>query len=189
MNGVRLTKALVVMVEDHRFYSHFGIDPWAVLRALVHNLQKRKYAEGGSTITQQLARTRYLTPRKTLFRKILEAVSAVYLELKYSKEEILDAYLREVYMGQTHGGQPVVGLFNAARVYFGEELEWLTVEEVAALVGMLRGPNLYKLDSDRLRVRMTTILAAAAKENLVSSVEFAEALYRGIVRRTAEARL
>src|SRR5580658_7317094 len=104
-----LIEALIV-TEDKRFFNHFGIDPIAICRAFITNLTEKRRSQGGSTITQQLARTLYLHRRKTFTRKIVEIFIAFYLELKYSKKRILGKYIKEVYMGQYKNGKPIKGL-------------------------------------------------------------------------------
>ncbi|MEO8192696.1 MAG: PBP1A family penicillin-binding protein [Gemmatimonadales bacterium] len=126
--------------EDTRFRSHFGIDPIGVGRAAVSNIVAGGVSEGGSTITQQLARTRFLTTRRTFTRKWLEAELALLIELRLSKDEILEAYLNEVYLGH-RDGREVRGLGEAARVYFGKTPDKLTVAEAALIAGIIRAPN------------------------------------------------
>jgi penicillin-binding protein 1A len=105
----------VIATEDKRFYSHFGIDPLGIARALYQNYRLGRIAEGGSTITQQLAKVLFLTPDKSLERKLKEAVLAIELERRYSKDRILEMYLNQVYFGQG-----AYGVEAAARTYFGK---------------------------------------------------------------------
>ena len=126
--------------EDSRFRSHIGIDPIGLGRAAVSNVMAGGVTEGGSTITQQLAKTRFLTAKRTLSRKFVEAGLALMIELRLSKDEILEAYLNEVYLGH-RDGREVRGLGEAARVYFGKAPEQLTVAEAALIAGMIRAPN------------------------------------------------
>ncbi len=126
--------------EDSRFRSHLGIDPIGVGRAAVSNVVAGGVAEGGSTITQQLAKTRFLSAKRTLSRKFVEAGLAVMIEARLSKDEILEAYLNEVYLGH-RDGREVRGLGEASRVYFGKPPEKLTPAEVALIAGMIRAPN------------------------------------------------
>ncbi len=136
--------------EDSRFRSHFGIDPIGVGRAAVSNIAAGGVTEGGSTITQQLAKTRFLTSKRTISRKMIEAGLAVMIELRLSKDEILEAYLNEVYLGH-RDGREVRGLGEAARVYFGKTPQTLTPGEVAVIAGMIRAPNRDNPD-ERLRI-------------------------------------
>ncbi|HVS03197.1 MAG TPA: transglycosylase domain-containing protein [Thermoanaerobaculia bacterium] len=130
----------VLAAEDHRFFDHPGVDGRAVARALLANFEKGGVAQGGSTITQQLIKNRDLTPRRSLGRKVSEAVRALALEAEYDKREILAAYLNHVYLGHV-GGLAVHGFGAAARAYFGKPAQRLTAAEAAALAGMIRSPN------------------------------------------------
>jgi len=123
-------------IEDRRFYSHVGIDPIGISRAMARNLTAGSVREGGSTITQQLAKTSFLTPDRTMFRKVQEALIAVWLEAWLSKDEILSRYLSNVYFGDN-----VYGLRAAARHYFSREPEQLTVPQAAMLAGMVNAPS------------------------------------------------
>ncbi|HEY0590911.1 MAG TPA: biosynthetic peptidoglycan transglycosylase, partial [Thermoanaerobaculia bacterium] len=126
--------------EDVRFRSHIGVDPIGVARAAFMNVRRGGIAEGGSTITQQLAKTRFLSSERTFTRKGIEAVLALLIELRLSKDEILEAYLNDVYLGHRNG-RKVVGLDEAARVYFDRDPGALTVGQAALLAGMVRAPN------------------------------------------------
>ena len=126
--------------EDTRFRSHFGVDPIGIGRAAVSNIAAGGVTAGGSTITQQLAKTRFLSPERTMTRKFLEAGLAPMIELRLSKDEILEAYINEVYLGH-RDGREVRGLGEAARLYFAKAPKNLTVAEAALLAGMIRAPN------------------------------------------------
>jgi len=126
--------------EDTRFWHHIGIDPIGIGRALVSNIKAGGVAEGGSTITQQLAKMRFLSQRRTFARKLAEIPLAIMIELRLKKSEILEAYLNEVYLGN-RDGREVRGLGEASRVYFSKPPEQLTVAEAALLAGMVRAPN------------------------------------------------
>ena len=134
----------LILVEDKRFYYHFGIDLLATARAVLVNLSEMRYAQGGSTITQQLARTLYLHRRKTLARKIAELFIAFWLELRMTKVEILAMYMDRVYMGQRIDGTTIRGFHEASVYYFGVSLGCTNSVQQAHLVGMLKGPNIYK---------------------------------------------
>jgi penicillin-binding protein 1B len=133
---------VVVAVEDRRFYSHFGIDPLAVGRAVWRNLVRGGVVQGGSTITQQLAKNLFYSPQRTLVRKLKEALAAVVLEVKYRKQEILESYLNEIYLGQA-GFVSIYGVSEAAHRYFGKSLSELTIGETAMIAGLIKGPNTY----------------------------------------------
>ena len=132
----------VLSIEDRRFYSHFGIDPIAVGRAIWTNFTKGGVVQGGSTITQQLAKNLFYSPQRTMGRKFKEALAALVLEVKYTKHSILESYLNEIYLGQA-GFVSIYGVSEAAHRYFGKTLQQLTVEEVAMVAGLIKGPNSY----------------------------------------------
>lgn len=132
--------AAFLAAEDVRFRRHPGIDPIGILRAATTNVRSGGIAQGGSTITQQLAKTRFLTAERTFSRKAAEAMLAILIELRLSKDDILEAYLNDVYLGHREG-TTVVGLDEASRVYFDKAPEELSVAEVALLAGMIRAPN------------------------------------------------
>lgn len=128
----------VLATEDRRFYHHFGIDPIGIARAVVTNLIHRDVMQGGSTITQQLVKNMFLSPEQKLKRKIQEAMLAIGLEMKYSKDEILEAYLNRVYMGSG-----TYGIDAAARRYFNKSAKDLSLREAAMIAGLLRSPNYF----------------------------------------------
>jgi penicillin-binding protein 1A len=128
----------ILATEDRRFYSHWGIDPIGVARAVVQNYRRGRIVEGGSTITQQLTKVLFLTPDKSLERKLREAVLALELERRYSKDRILEMYLNQVYFGQGS-----YGVEAAARTYFGKGVSELTVRESALIAGLPRAPTNY----------------------------------------------
>ncbi len=142
----------VLAAEDHRFFQHGGIDARALARATWSNLRAGRVTQGGSTITQQLVKMRVLTPRRTLVRKVREAWLAEIVEWRYSKAQILEAYLNEVYLGQW-GPVGIRGVGAAARAYFGKEPSQLTLGESALLAGMIRAPNNYSPTADPGRAR------------------------------------
>lgn len=128
----------IIATEDRRFYSHWGIDPIGVARAIVQNYRRGRIVEGGSTITQQLTKMLFLTPDKSLERKLKEGVLALELERRYSKDRILEMYLNQVYFG--HGAY---GVEAAARTYFGKSVSELNVREAALIAGLPRAPTNY----------------------------------------------
>lgn len=136
-----LVEALL-SVEDRRFYRHPGIDPIGTIRALWADLRHREAAQGGSTLTQQLARSLFLHNRKTILRKVQEAFLALGLEIRYSKQQILEAYLNAAYWG-TWGPMEIRGAREASRYYLGCELEEADPAGLALLVGLLKAPNAY----------------------------------------------
>ncbi len=132
----------LLAVEDQGFYSHHGIAPRSILRAIWANLRAGRTVQGGSTLTQQLVKNFYLTSERTLWRKFNEAIMALLLELHYDKDEILEAYLNEIYLGQD-GQRSIHGFGLAARFYFGRPLQELRLSQMALLVGMVKGPSYY----------------------------------------------
>lgn len=130
-----LPKAFIA-IEDRRFYSHFGIDPIGILRALVTNVLHRGVSQGGSTLTQQLAKNLFLTQERTMQRKLQEAELAIWLERKHSKNEILELYLNRVYFGSG-----AYGVEAAAQRYFGKSAKNVTVAEAAMLAGLVKSPS------------------------------------------------
>ena len=131
----------LLAIEDRRYYQHIGIDPRAMLRALSSVFGEGRL-QGGSTITQQLVKNFFLTPERTLRRKFTEILMALLLEIHYEKDEILETYLNEVYLGQD-GGRAIHGFGLASRFYFGRSIEQLELHQSALLVGMLKGPIRY----------------------------------------------
>lgn len=132
----------VVAIEDHRFFDHRGIDWIGTLRALWVDLRAGRVVQGGSTITQQLVKNYFLQPEKTLRRKALEAAMAVILEARYSKNEILEMYLNEIFLGQ-RGSVAIHGMGEAALAFFGRNVEDLTLAEAATLAGLIQAPSAY----------------------------------------------
>ena len=132
----------VIAIEDQRFYSHFGVDPLSILRAMWANLRAGEIVQGGSTLTQQLIKNLYLGREQTLRRKAEEALMALALELHFSKDEILAAYLNEIFLGQD-GSRAIHGFALAAEYYFGRPLAELRVDELALLAGIGRGASFY----------------------------------------------
>ncbi|HSC29921.1 MAG TPA: transglycosylase domain-containing protein, partial [Vicinamibacterales bacterium] len=130
--------AAVVSVEDQRFFDHGGVDTIRVGAAVVRNIQEGRRAEGGSTITQQLARQSFLSRDKTYRRKFKEVILAAYIESVYSKEEILALYLNKVYFGDG-----LYGVEAASRGYFGKSASDLSLEEAALLAGLIQSPSTY----------------------------------------------
>ncbi len=171
----RLLAALQA-VEDRSFKRHGGIDPLAVLRAAWVNLRAGRFAQGGSTITQQLARQLWLGRERSLWRKLNEALIALILEWRYDKARILEAYVNEVYLGQ-QGAQAVHGFAAGAEFWFGKELGALETAEIALLVGLIRGPSFYdpRRHPERARARRDQVLAQMFETGLIDAAELAAA--------------
>jgi penicillin-binding protein 1B len=163
----------VLAAEDHRFFEHGALDTRGVLRAAWTNLRAGRVMQGGSTITQQLIKNRLLGPRRTLLRKLNEAWLATLVEWRYSKQQILEAYLNEIYLGQ-RGGLAVRGVGAAARAYFRKEIHQLTPAEAATVAGMVRAPNSYSpiVNPERARARRDVVLARMRELGTLSGADF-----------------
>jgi penicillin-binding protein 1B len=160
----------LLTIEDRHFYTHHGVDPAAIARALLANLRSGRVSQGGSTLTQQLVKNFFLTPERSLWRKINEALMALLLELRYPKDEILEAYLNEVYLGQ-HGPRSIHGFGRASLDYFGEPLEQLDLPRVALLVTLLRGASYYdpRRNPERARERRDRIITTLQERGLIDA--------------------
>lgn len=166
-----LIKTLLT-VEDRDFYHHHGVVPSAVIRALLVNLISGHTVQGGSTITQQLAKNLFLTPKRTYERKLAEMIMALEMEWHYTKDKILEGYLNEVYLGQD-GGKAIHGFGLAARYYFGRPVDELRPEEIALLVGMVKGASYYnpRRNPERAKNRRDTVIDLMANNGLISETE------------------
>jgi 1A family penicillin-binding protein len=155
-------------IEDHRFYSHFGVDPKAVVRASLINLKEGKKVQGAGTITQQLARNSYLSHERTWTRKWKETLFALQLELQYSKPDILEKYLNQIYYGHA-----TYGIETASRLYFDKHARDLNVAESAMLAGIPKGPLYYSpyLDWDQAKKRQRLVLLAMAHHQYITTEE------------------
>ncbi len=166
----------VLAAEDHRFFAHGALDTRALLRAAWSNLRAGRVTQGGSTITQQLVKVRLLSPRRTLLRKVQEAWLAVLVEWRYSKDQILEAYLNEIYLGQ-RGPIAIRGAGAAAREYFGKEVHQLTPSQAALLAAMIRAPNSSSptVDPDRARDRRDAVLGRMRELGMIGQGEYERA--------------
>ncbi|WP_296973986.1 transglycosylase domain-containing protein [Thermobacillus sp. ZCTH02-B1] len=162
-----------IAVEDKRFYEHEGVDFWAIGRALVKDILARRMVEGGSTITQQLAKNMFLSHEKTFFRKATEASIALALENNLSKDQILELYLNRIYFGRgAHG------ILAASKLYFGKnDLNDLEIWEIAMLAGIPKAPNVYNPVSnlDRALERMAVVLSLMREQGLITAEQAEEA--------------
>lgn len=149
----------ILDTEDQRFHRHRGVDVQGILRALWVNLRSGQVTQGGSTLTQQLMKNFFLTNERSLRRKLREAVMALIIERRFSKEEILENYVNEIYLGQK-GAQGIFGIWEAAQFYFAKSPADLTVAEIAMLAGLIRGPNLYSpfRDAESAQRRRNVVL-------------------------------
>ncbi len=166
----------IVVLEDPRFLSHEGFDILGILRAFYKNLVALRYAQGGSTITQQLVKNVFLTNEKTLKRKFTELILAALVEKKFSKDEILEAYLNEVYLGQL-GAVEIHGVGRAAEYYFNKKVGNLELAEMALIAAMVNGPGLYIpwRYPERAKARRDKVLGALRDANLILPNEYDEA--------------
>lgn len=167
-----LTNAIIA-VEDHRFYHHFGFDAIGFSRAMLTNLFRKRYAQGASTITQQVAKNIFLTPNKTIRRKIQELLLAFWLEHKFSKDQIMALYLNRVYFGAGNYGANA-----AANWYFNKNVYNLNLHEAAILAGMLKAPNRYNPIWQRKKAleRAQTVLMAMKNNGFLNEKQYREAL-------------
>lgn len=170
-----LVKGLLA-VEDREFYSHFGVNPKAILRAMFANLKAGSIVQGGSTLTQQLVKNFFLTKKKSLWRKFNEAIMAILLEVHYEKNEILEAYLNEIYLGQDKN-RAIHGFGLASRFYFDKAIYNLNVSEIASLIAMVKGPSYYDPVRHKKRAtkRRNFVLSLMAKQKIITSSQSQQA--------------
>jgi penicillin-binding protein 1B len=165
-----LLPATLKAVEDQRFDTHWGVDPLAVLRAVFVNVTSGEIKQGASTLTQQLVRSYFLSNERTWGRKLREALMAIALEMRYSKDELMHAYVNEIYLGQD-GARAVHGFGLASQFYFGKPLGELELHELALLVAVVRGPTYYdpRRHPERALERRNFVLQRMADEGLASN--------------------
>ena len=158
----------LVSIEDHRFFEHNGIDVQSILRAVVTNISEGELAEGGSTITQQLAKNIYYNQDKKFSRKVAEVFTVFDLEKQYSKEDILELYLNIVYFGDGY-----YGIYNASKGYFNKEVKDLTLNEITLLAGLPNAPSIYALsnNNDLSKQRQDMVIDAMVKYEYISLEE------------------
>ena len=167
-----LTEALVA-TEDRKFYKHSGVDLKGIARAILKDIRAGQFVEGASTITQQLAKTLFLTPRKSIVRKIKEAILAFQLERRYTKDEILELYLNQVYFGSG-----AYGVQSAAEIFFGKSVQDLSLAECALIAGMPKSPSRYSplVNKDLARLRRDTVLNQMLALDIISGADYQEAI-------------
>ncbi len=163
----------VLAAEDSDFFSHKGFDYRGILRAFWVNLQHAAIKQGGSTITQQLVKNYFLTPERSYVRKFKELCMSVTMEVMYEKDEILEIYLNEIYLGQK-GSAAVSGIGEASFYYFDKPVSELTLPEAAAIAGLIRGPNRYSpyVDAERCRVRRNQVLETMFKNKWIGEMKY-----------------
>ncbi|PSW04652.1 penicillin-binding protein 1B [Photobacterium lipolyticum] len=173
-----LVDALLV-TEDRDFYHHEGVSPLAIGRALFANLKAGRTVQGGSTLTQQLAKNLFLTRERSLWRKLREAGIALIIDYRYSKDRVLEAYLNEIYLGQD-GAKEVHGFALGARLYFGRPIQELRIDQQALLVGLIKGPSYYNpwRNPERARQRRDLVLRLMMDNGTLNGTQYEQAASR-----------
>ncbi|MBI2836051.1 MAG: PBP1A family penicillin-binding protein [Acidobacteria bacterium] len=169
MMPTRMRQA-VLAIEDRRFYEHPGVDPIGMARALVTNIRgDKRYLVGGSTLTQQLVKNFFLTPEKTVRRKLLEQSTAVLLERRLTKDRILELYLNDVYVGH-RGSFAIHGVAEAARLFFGKDISNITLAEAATIAGVIQAPHIWSpfRSIERARDRRNVVLRTMVESGFIS---------------------
>ena len=159
----------LLAVEDRGYYQHLGVSPTGIARAMFANVKAGRVVQGGSTLTQQLVKNFYLSDQQTLWRKLQEAPMALLLNNHYSKDEILEVYLNEVFLGQ-QGKRAIHGFGLGSWYYFGQPLKELQLHQTALLVGLIKGPSYYnpKRFPQRAKQRRNLVLKVLAEQGLIS---------------------
>jgi penicillin-binding protein 1B len=167
----------IIAVEDQHFYEHHGIDLRGIARASWVNLRSGHTVQGGSTLTQQLMKNFFLTDERNIKRKLREALMALIVERRFTKEEILENYINEIYLGQK-GAQGIYGVWEASRFYFATEPEQLSVGEMAMLAGLIKAPNRYSpfRDAERARRRRNYALGLMLKQGDITAEQYTAAV-------------
>ena len=167
----------IIATEDKNFYHHEGISIRGTAGALITDLRQKTWTHGGSTLTQQLVKNLFHNPERTWRRKILEAIMALLLEARYSKNEILENYLNEIYLGQ-NGAVQIIGVEQAAQLYFGKHITYLTLPEAATLAGIIRSPNVLSplKYPERAKHRRDTVLVLMRDQKTITPEEYEKAV-------------
>ena len=177
--------AALIATEDRKFYTHWGIDPRGIARALYKTITGQRI-EGGSTLTQQLVKNFFLTSERTLSRKANEVLMALLLEMHYSKDEILETYLNEIFLGQD-ASRAIHGFGLASYFYFDRPLERLEPQEIATLIGMVKGPTVYdpRKHPELALKRRNVVLQQMVSQNVITQAQFVAARQKplGVVQR------
>lgn len=165
-------KKAVIATEDRQFYEHVGVDLRAIVRAIIKDIRVGEFVQGASTITQQLARTLFLTPRKSIIRKLKEAFLAFQIERRYTKDEILELYLNQIYFGSG-----AYGVEAAAQTYFGKPVSNLALDECALVAGMPKSPSRYSplVDRSLALKRRAVVLKQMAQNGMITGVQLTAA--------------
>ncbi|MDI6801575.1 MAG: PBP1A family penicillin-binding protein [Thermodesulfovibrionales bacterium] len=172
-----MVKKAVIAIEDQRFYSHPGVDVIGIIRALYRDIMTQSMAEGGSTITQQLAKMLFLKPEKSLSRKIKEAVISTRIEKRYTKDEILGMYLNQAYFGTR-----AYGIGAAAQAYFGKPVNDLTLSESALLAGLPKAPTMYSpfKNPEKASMRRKLVLKQMLDNKFISKEQYEKAILESL---------
>lgn len=185
----RLIKTLIA-VEDRSFYNHVGINPLAIIRALVINLQSGERRQGGSTLTQQLVKNLFLSSERSYWRKLNEAIMALLLEIHYDKKSILQAYINEVYLGQNKNTS-IHGFELGSQFYFNKPIKQLTTEQGALLIGLIKGPSYYNPRRNKQRAieRRNLVLDVMHEQQVISQLHYEKSIKQplGVVTRMSHA--
>lgn len=178
----------LIAIEDRDYYQHLGISLKGISRAMWINLKAGSFVQGGSTLTQQLIKNFYLNSDRNLARKLMELPMAMLLELHYSKDEILEAYLNEVYVGQ-EGARAIHGFGLAAHYYFAQPIQELKLEQVALLAGLVKGPSYYdpRRHPERAKNRRDLVLKVLHDQNTITDLQYQQATTKalGVVKRAS----
>ncbi len=178
----------LIAIEDRDYYQHLGISPKGIARAMLINIKAGRFAQGGSTLTQQLIKNFYLNADRNLARKLMEIPMAMLLELHYSKDEILEAYLNEIYVGQ-EGARAIHGFGLASHYYFSQPIQELKLHQVALLAGLVKGPSYYdpRRHPERAKTRRDLVLKVLNEQNTITDTEYKQAVAMplGIVKRAS----
>jgi penicillin-binding protein 1B len=167
----------IIAVEDQRFYEHHGVDPVGLIRAVVVNVRSGTVRQGGSTLTQQLMKNMFLSSARIWERKVRETLMALIVEYRFSKSEILERYINEIYLGQK-GAQEIHGVSEASEFYFSKLPHELSVDEIAMLAGLISGPNKFSpfRNPDLAARRRTSALISMLKQNVITPAQFETAV-------------
>jgi penicillin-binding protein 1B len=174
----------VMAAEDHRFYEHHGIDLVRTIKAAWIDFNAGHVVQGGSTLTQQLVKNFFLTSRRDWHRKVQEALMAYIVERRYSKDQILENYLNDIYLGQ-RGQEGIYGIWEASQFYFSKEPRDLSVAEMATLAGMIRSPNRFNpiRHAEAVRVRRNEVLAAMLEDGYIGKAAYDQAIVEPVRAR------